>query len=1006
MEAVPKKTAFLQILSFVDFVRNQFCQHRLNLQIATIFPSLENPEHVDSLRKILLKSFYHLEWCFWRFCSHSKGSNSQRISRKRALHEAAALVFVLVELDPDFSQNAELMESIAFVLYDLLVERESLIAAKNITLHLLADRFTAWIDFLARVEDEDPSTLKTEEQHRLELNAENKRDIQNIIEALVDGVSHFLGCMYEIDLTTPKASVWSKERKIDESQRALPLREDLKQLWHYLGPCLSYLESREGDLHIFAKLKGLLMILFDLLEPPSIAVLNRLSLDPIFDSDDPEIDQALEMGQLPNVLSLSLSQREERVQNIDHLDIYENLYYYICLASLEGDLDLSSPEGILSDNGMQILEESLKCVKLDLAFNPDRYWTWETIGLHFKDATECFITACVRDVLPEDIQSSPAIMDKWKTLVRLQKRCFSIAAFLAKDQKFHDDFCYVQEMLIELDRLLLTHPVPFLFWNRHRPRQLTLEEQEKAFRIKSRIETLIESQSSPKWQLWFHLGKFVWKLKAPGWQRMALENFSRSVEASIEEGGLLDPLYKLHASRLKLVLSEWSDWDVLTQHMFQPLTETNSDPFSRVLDDCQQALEFCRAKMPSYHRVHFHLAQICLRNGNSFATIASIQPLFAKGRKKFCVTFSPIDDRSLRPSQRVASQIPIKISGTGSIEPVWKFIDALRKYFVFYIKLLLITKDVKMLHNIHDVLLKGDFDGPTQIRTQKPHSFKFLCLSDMPGLVLGVRLLVIHDGLRMNLSPQLVLNIEQCLQSALFLLFETVVEDADYASAARALDQIIQNIFHSVSQLNVFNSTFLSEAITLLCDSQCDLDRGKIHILSNDKAFAEIFIQSLTQAMTEFPSETGQSDPKAVLEWIRICVSIYPMLVLSSQDPVLTSNLTATSNHRSLKMDIPNCRHLLQRILFAMVQVLFYKAEDIRIKAPAHIGSTESTDITILEVSRSIRFLKQRAFVDYDANFGMDSIVWRCFDQKSFSLFESDSSHARSLRSNVYSPWS
>lgn len=62
-----------------------------------------------------------------------------------------------------------------------------------------------------------------------------------------------------------------------------------------------------------------------------------------------------------------------------------------------------------------------------------------------------------------------------------------------------------------------------------------------------------------------------------------------------------------------------------------------------VLDDCREALEFCRGKVGVYHRVHYQLALAYYGNNNYEGADSHIRQLFVQGKKLFCLSMTRID---------------------------------------------------------------------------------------------------------------------------------------------------------------------------------------------------------------------------------------------------------------------------------------------------------------------------------------------------------------------------
>lgn len=73
------------------------------------------------------------------------------------------------------------------------------------------------------------------------------------------------------------------------------------------------------------------------------------------------------------------------------------------------------------------------------------------------------------------------------------------------------------------------------------------------------------------------------------------------------------------------------------------MTNTDVVVVEVVVDDCREALEFCRGKVGVYHRVHYQLALAYYKNKNYEGANSHIRQLFVQGKKPFCLSMTRID---------------------------------------------------------------------------------------------------------------------------------------------------------------------------------------------------------------------------------------------------------------------------------------------------------------------------------------------------------------------------
>ena len=120
----------------------------------------------------------------------------------------------------------------------------------------------------------------------------------------------------------------------------------------------------------------------------------------------------------------------------------------------------------------------------------------------------------------------------------------------------------------------------------------------------------------------------------------------------MHEGGLLEPLYRLHASRLKLLLCGAAPLGLLARHCFAPeLTEelraraaqqgaaegtatAVADPelAPKLLEDCLQALAFCLEEDKNFHKARYRLGMAYKAQARYEDALQELRVLFQKNK--------------------------------------------------------------------------------------------------------------------------------------------------------------------------------------------------------------------------------------------------------------------------------------------------------------------------------------------------------------------------------------
>ena len=111
-----------------------------------------------------------------------------------------------------------------------------------------------------------------------------------------------------------------------------------------------------------------------------------------------------------------------------------------------------------------------------------------------------------------------------------------------------------------------------------------------------------------------------------------------------------------------------------------------------------------------------------------------------------------------------------------------------------------------------------------------------------------------------------------------------------------------------------------------------------------------MYAEALSRVMGEITDRgLPATDPFTLLDYITQCALIYPMLLMKSQETVTISKLTGISQHRCLRLDTQICKRLLQRMLLAVIEKLFARAEDIRTSV-MHTERIHLADTAVIEV--------------------------------------------------------
>ena len=257
------------------------------------------------------------------------------------------------------------------------------------------------------------------------------------------------------------------------------------------------------------------------------------------------------------------------------------------------------------------------------------------------------------------------------------------------------------------------------------------------------------------WRLCLGLGKTIEKLEG-SLTVAALKEYERAIEYGKT---LLEPLYRLHASRLKLLLRCVSEGlpiaeDVkenvlglsflapeaseeksfLKQGKRESLKRRISEKYGPscpaeirdALIDAMEALSFCLQIHKYHYPAIYRLAEAFYSLGDKQEALEVITSCFKKNKNdKFSINMwedqalCTIKKKVEEPGEYRVGRAPQLISGVGREESSRKFVSKVRKALSLYIKCLVYAKDIQTLHSMYIYLSK---------------SSEWRCLDDLPVL--------------------------------------------------------------------------------------------------------------------------------------------------------------------------------------------------------------------------------------------------------------------------------
>nr|XP_043628202.1 calcineurin-binding protein 1 [Erigeron canadensis] len=432
-----------------------------------------------------------------------------------------------------------------------------------------------------------------------------------------------------------------------------------------------------------------------------------------------------------------------------YMDVYRNLYYL--LAQTEEMSATDKWAGfVLTKEGEEFVQQTAKLFKYDLLFNPLRFESWQRLATIYDEEVDLLLNDGSKQINVTGWRKNTTFAQRVDTSRRRSRRCFLMTLALAKTAnqqgEIHDLLALVYydglQNVVPIYDQRLNLPVKDAEWTMFC--QNSMKHFEKAFAQKE------------DWSYVYYLGKLGEKLK-----HSRETSFAYYDKAIALNPSAVDPFYRMHASRLKLL---WScgrhDTGALKVAAMYSLSQSTKDTVMDILDksnlynpniitddrninhsqsdlgdawhmlynDCISALQSCvEGDLKHFHKARYMLAQGLYRKGESGDLEKAKDELsfcFKSSRSSFTINMWEIDSTVKKGRRKTPAMAGNRKSLEVNLaESSRKFITCIRKYLLFYMKLLEETGDVSTLERAY-----------ISIRADKRFS---LCLEDLVPTALG-----------------------------------------------------------------------------------------------------------------------------------------------------------------------------------------------------------------------------------------------------------------------------
>uniref|UniRef100_A0A1J3CAW9 Calcineurin-binding protein cabin-1 n=1 Tax=Noccaea caerulescens TaxID=107243 RepID=A0A1J3CAW9_NOCCA len=441
-----------------------------------------------------------------------------------------------------------------------------------------------------------------------------------------------------------------------------------------------------------------------------------------------------------------------------YLDVYRNLYYFLA-QSEEVSASDKWPGFVLTKEGEEFVQQNTNLFKYDLLYNPLRYESWQKLGNIYDEEVDLLLNDGSKHINVVGWRKNAALSQRVETSRRRSRRCLLMSLALANSP---DQQSEIHELLALVYYDSLQSVVPFYDQRSVLPSKDATWTRFCENSMKHFKKAFAHRQD---WSHAFYMGKLSEKLGQS--YEISLSYYEQAMTLN---PSAVDPVYRMHASRLKLLNAcgkhNLEALKVLATYCFDEsikdtamtIIGTTTFGSSSTLEEAQDgnleasyaktgegsiqmegvwhmlhndslsALGICvEGDLKHFHKARYMLAQGLYRRGGSSDLQRAKEELsfcFKSSRSSFTINMWEIDGMVKKGRRKTPGLAGNKKALEVNLpESSRKFITCIRKYLLFYLRLLEETGDVTTLERAFNSL-----------RSDKRFS---LCIEDLVPVAIG-----------------------------------------------------------------------------------------------------------------------------------------------------------------------------------------------------------------------------------------------------------------------------
>lgn len=590
-----------------------------------------------------------------------------------------------------------------------------------------------------------------------ELTEDEKEELELKIDTALD---QCFFCLYGLNIRSDASYEDDLATHRNTSRGDYQTKEQCADVFQYILPCAKA-SSRTG----LVKLRRVLRAIRKHFPQPPEDILAGNAMDKFL--DDPDLcedklsDEAGSDGFLETMTKTILpklgSFKKHKMSLVGssepYLEVYSNLYYFLALSEEMSASD-KWPGFVLTKEGEEFVQHNANLFKYDLLYNPLRFESWQRLADIYDEEVDLLLNDGSKHINVAGWRKNATLPQRVETSRRRSRRCLLMSLALAKTSA---EQCEKHELLALVYYDSLQNVVPFY------DQRSVLPVKDAAWMMFCENSMRHFKKAFAHKQDWSHayyIGKLSEKLGFSS--ETSLSYYDKAIALNPTA---VDPVYRMHASRLKLLYTRGKQnleaLKVITKYAF---SQSKSGTVMSILDkidaedsqkkrstqeeteeikqeellkleawnilysDCLSALETCvEGDLKHFHKARYMLAQGLYKRGDTGDLERAKDELsfcFKSSRSTFTINMWEIDSMVKKGRRKTPG-----LSGSKKVlevnlpESSRKFITCIRKYLLFYLRLLEETGDICTLERAY-----------LSLRADKRFS---LCIEDLVPVALG-----------------------------------------------------------------------------------------------------------------------------------------------------------------------------------------------------------------------------------------------------------------------------